>query len=74
MVATSIEELRGAISRFRRRRSLVLHVQTIGWGLAAAAILFILSKCSGSNVRVFQKSGFFCFYKGIIERAGSRSR
>lgn len=42
MNSPTIEELRDAIKRVRRRRNVILHVRQISWSLAILAALFIL--------------------------------
>ena len=42
MNSPTIEELRDAIRRVRRRRNLILHARQIGWSLAILTALFML--------------------------------
>ena len=42
MASHSIEELRAAIGRARRRRNLILHARQVGWSLATIVGLFIV--------------------------------
>jgi len=42
MNSPTIEELRDAIRRVRRRRNVILHLRQIGWSLAILAVLFML--------------------------------
>ncbi len=42
MNSPTIEELRDAIRRIRRRRNVILHVRQIGWSLAILTALFML--------------------------------
>jgi hypothetical protein len=70
MAATSIEELRRAISRFRRRRHLILLAKHTGWALVAAATLFILSGVLAMALDPTPPVRFGCFTLVVAGTAG----
>ena len=74
MNSQTIEELRKAIRRVRRRRNLILHVQHISWSLAILAAMFMFFGILEMNLALPRSASmlFFCVLGGLAAALGWR--